>query len=283
MPALTKLDIELSATVTLPASNSPLFFSALHDLNLSCESWHPISQPLSRTQMPIITNFSATVGDDPSRQELGAFFASVLSSSAGGRTIEVFSLYLWQRDPIPLTVRSAAPLLCLEDLRPCMALSNLRELYFDIEWNVGLTDPELLTLAAAWPHLEKFYINTSWGWNTPCGITPNGLVQLLHTCPLLYKITLAMDTRGYTELSPSGSLASFEWRPLPFLYSINVLDSIIEEESVPAIAAFFANIPNSSLFEFLPWSSVALFIRPDYMVYRDRWDEVHRRFTGLRS
>lgn len=44
-----------------------------------------------------------------------------------------------------------------------MALSSLRELWLNIEWNVDLTDSELLELASAWPHLEGLFINVNWG------------------------------------------------------------------------------------------------------------------------
>lgn len=269
MPALAKLDIMLSPT--MPTSDSPLCFSTLHTLNLDCESWHPMSWLLSRTRMPAIKHFFATVGNNPSRQELAAFFAGVLTASAGG-TLGTLGLPLWQRDPNPLAVRSRAPLLCLEDLRPCMALSNLRKLYIDMEWNVGLTDADLLTLAAAWPRLEILHINLSWGWNTLGGITPNGLVQLLHRCRSLYDVSLALDTRKNTEFPPSGSLATLASRPLP-VFHLNVIDSILEDDSVPAIVAFLADIPCSSLF--LPaWSSVKLNIRPDFEVYFNRWFDV---------
>ena len=39
-----------------------------------------------------------------------------------------------------------APLLDLDDLRSCMAFSNIR---LNIEWNVGLTDSNLLKLVSA--------------------------------------------------------------------------------------------------------------------------------------
>ncbi|KAF8545789.1 hypothetical protein OG21DRAFT_1491919 [Imleria badia] len=272
MPALTDLQFALSAT--FPVSDSPLFFSTLHQLRVQSESWQPISRLLSRTRIPAITKFAASVRDNPSREELRAFLAG--ASSAGGSTIQIFDLYLWER--CPNHGRSEALFLFLEDLRPCMAFSNLCDLAFCVEWNVSLTDAELLVLASAWPRLKDLAINRSVGWNTRSGITPNGLVQLLHICPSLHRIALAVDTRGYTEseLPPSGSLANLALRPRPFSY-MNVLDSIIEEESVPVIAAFIASISRSSSFTFWAWSIKSLLMHPDYEVNHDRWSEVYRR------
>ena len=58
---------------------------------------------------------------------------------------------------------SEALLLCLEDLRPCTAFSDLCQLELNIKWNIGLTDDELVALTSAWPHMEILFINTTWG------------------------------------------------------------------------------------------------------------------------
>ncbi|KAF8547953.1 hypothetical protein OG21DRAFT_1449763 [Imleria badia] len=278
MPALTRLSF-MTSTI-LPVSDTPLFFSNLHDLTLHSESLHLISRLLSQIQLPAITKFTAFVFHSPSRQDLTSFFTCVQTSSAD-RTIKCLSLNQFS----PLSdnaVRSEAPLLSLEDLRPCMALRNIRELRLNIEWNVGLTDSELLTLASTWPHLEDLFINVNWGWNTLCGITPNGLLQLLQTCRSLSRICLAIDTRGYVELPPHGSLAGLGLTLPPSAY-INVLDSIIEAESVPAVAAFFARIAPAPNFTLRAWGSWDMAKRPGREVYKDRWDEVYRRANVLVS
>ncbi|KAF8550070.1 hypothetical protein OG21DRAFT_1514486 [Imleria badia] len=120
-------------------------------------------------------------------------------------------------------------------------------------------DSELLALALAWPHLEDLLINLSWGWSTLGGITPNGLLQLLQKCPSLAWITLAIDTRGYTELPPSGLLASLGLTSPRTIY-LDVLDSVIQAESVPAVAAFLGCTPCST-FSFTAWASEN-FIKP---------------------
>jgi hypothetical protein len=270
MPALTQLDCSLSAT--LPSPDSPLFFSDLRDMTLRSGSLHLISCFLSRTQLPVVTNFTAFIRNTPSRLDLASFWASVQTSNAG-HTIN--NLALRQSPLLPSNVvRSEALLLCLQDLRPCMALSNLRQLVVDIKWNMGLTDSELVALASAWPRLEHLSINACSGWNTLGGITPDGLRQLLQKCRSLRSIALVIDTRGYTELPPSGLLASLGL-PLPHTIRLNVLGSTIEAESVPALAAFFACTPFSH-FAFNAWGGRVVG-PPDLRIYRDRWDDVCRR------
>ena len=59
--------------------------------------------------------------------------------------------------------KAETPLLGLDDLRPCMAFSNLRRIELNTEWNVGLTDSDLPRLAPAWPNLEHLLINEYFG------------------------------------------------------------------------------------------------------------------------
>ena len=93
-----------------------------------------------------------------------------------------------------------------------MVPGNLREVLLDVGWNMGLMNNALRTLALTWPHLETLFVNEIWGWNTLCGITSNGLVQLLQACRSLRQVSLALDTRGYTELPPIRSLADLGLR-----------------------------------------------------------------------
>ncbi|KAF8550085.1 hypothetical protein OG21DRAFT_1488059 [Imleria badia] len=270
MPALTRLTFKLSPS--LSPSLSPLFFSNLHDLTLHSESLQPISRLLSRARLPALTNLTAFIGSYPSRQELTSFFAGVQTSSAC-HTIK--SLTLDQPVPSMSAVRGQVPLLDLEDLRPCMAFRNLRCLKLNIEWNVSLTDTELLALASAWPRLEDLVINAYSGWSTLGGITPNGLLQLLRTCRSLRWVALAINTRGYTALPPNESQASLGLT-LPPTFYINVLDSVIEANSVTAVAAFFAGIAPCSNFSFSAWRGGKMVKPPGWEASKDRWDNVFR-------
>ena len=252
MPALSELRCALSAT--FPPPDFPIFFTNLHHLSLYAECLEPISELLSQTRLHVITDFTALIQSSPSKQDFSSFLANIQTSNIGHTIQELeFLQQLRLQDG-----EDDTRVLKFEDLRPCMAFSNLRRIDLNLTWKVDLTDSELLTLSSAWPRLEHLLINMDSGWNTPGGITPNGLLQLLQACRSLWEIALVIDTRGYTEFRESpASLGS----RLPATFSIDVLDSFIEEESVPAIATFLAVIAPGPDFSFnvrrvgLTWAS----------------------------
>lgn len=265
MPTLTQL--EFTSDPTLPTFDSPLFFPNLHSLTLWSGSLTSISQLLSQTRLPAIMEFTADTENCPSKRELSFFWAS-LQTSTVGHTIESFTLH--QHFPSGDPFR---PKVDLEDLRPCMAFSSLCHIMFDIEWNVDFTDSQLLALASACPSLADLCINEYSGWNTSGGITPNGLQQLLLKCLCLLSVSLALDTRGYTQLPANGLLASVGYTS-PFFW-LNVVDSIIEADSVPAVAAFLAGMP-SLLVVLGTW--LGGFLKPPgWEIYKERWDDVRGR------
>ncbi|KAF8548440.1 hypothetical protein OG21DRAFT_1516298, partial [Imleria badia] len=259
MPSLTRIRCQLSAT--FPYADPPLFFSNLYHLSLSTEFLDPISQLLSRIRLPAITHFTVFVECCPSKHSFSSFLASVQTSAVSNTIKELsFDERLGAQDG-----EDVSGVLGFEDLQPCMTFSNLRRIHLD---HVDLLDSELLTLTSAWPHLEHLSINEDRGWRTPGGITPNGLLQLLQTCPSLKGICLAIDTRGYTEFRESLGL-SF---PPPF--SINVLNSSIEEESVPAIAAFLTCIAPCPNFCFWAHEFGWFTERPDH---KKRWYDAYNQ------
>ena len=267
MPALTLFAFRLSSTIMdqITSSKSPLLVSNLRALTLAADFLEPISLFLLRCRLPAITDFSAFAETWLDKQDVSTFLTSVQTS---GIEPTLQTLSLSQRHSSALG-GDFQPVLGFEGLQPCMALSNLRRINFDLEWMVDLKDDDLLAFASTWPHLEYLTINVNWGWHTPGGITPNGLLQLLQTCQSLSRVALAIDTRGYTECDLSPGSLGFT---LPSNFSINVVDSAIEEECVPAIAAFFASIAPSPNFSFhaSPDSTVRRFI------YRERWDDVYK-------
>jgi hypothetical protein len=279
MPALTRLNFSLSAT--LPTSDSLLCFSNLHGLTLHSKSLDPISRLLSQTRLPVIANFIAYIHSYPSKRELTSFLAGVPTSNVD-HTIE--TLHLTQSFPPSNNVlRSEAPPLGLEDLRPWMAFRNLRSIQLNIEWNVNLTDTQVLMLASAWPKLEILEINRDWGWNSLGGITPGGLVQLLQACRSLCEVALALDTQGYTESCPSQAPASLGLT-LP-CFEINVVDSIVEAESVSAVAAFFSGIATCSKsdYTFNAWCGEPMEEFPNMEDYAELWDDVLDRVDAAVS
>lgn len=273
-PTSTKLEFSLSAT--LPALDSPLVFSKLRELLLHSKSLGPISQLLSQIQLPGITSFAASIDDCPSSQDLTSFLADILISNSGHTivSLELNQILHCRVGDVPRSGIS----LGFDDLRSCMAFSHLRDLEIDIASDIALTDTDLLTLASAWPKLQHLIINSNWGWNMKGGITPGGFIELLRTCRSLRTITLRFDTRGYTEVLSSQVPTSFGWTFPPDV-SINALDSAIEAESVPAVAAFFCGLAAcfGSRFTLWAWDCISVMefqMRDEYV---RRWHEVERQ------
>ena len=98
-------------------------------------------------------------------------------------------------------------------------------------------------------------------------------MHLLQKCQSLSWIGTAIDTRGYIEVPRSQARqASLLPRPL----FIDVADSNIEAESVPAIAAFFAGIMSPSSV-FRAWAGWGMEEFPNRGVCKMRWNDVHIR------
>ena len=267
LPALTQLNFVLNET--MPVSDSPLLFSGLRIMELRCKSLAVAQSFLSQARLPAVVCFTTVVLQCPSQNHLSSFLTNIETSGAS-HTIQ----QMWLRDMFDDSDPGTNPLvLDLDSLRPSMALSNLRSIHLDMLEDVVLSDNDLLLLASSWPHLEQFWINQSRGWNTSGGITPNGLVQLLQTCPSLSRIALAMDTHGYTGFRQSSE--GFRLRILAHTIEIDVLDSVIEVDAVPAMAAFFASIVPRSNLSFNHWDCGST--NRDRKVYRRRWDDVFRR------
>ncbi|KAF8436363.1 hypothetical protein L210DRAFT_3648133 [Boletus edulis BED1] len=236
-------------------------FPNLHNLTLQSGSLEPISHLLSRIKLPVMRDFDACFLQCPSRLQLASFWAvfqpAIVSPTIKGLKLNHFNRF--SRD----SPRLETLLLSFEDLQPCMAFSNLRFMDVDIGWNVGLTDGDLLTLTTAWPSLEGFSINAEWGWGVASGgITPSGLLQVLRTCRSLNSVSLQMDTRGYNESPPPESPGLTPLRPL----SICVVDSVLDAESIPAMAAFFAGIASPYGFNLYAGD-----------VCMDLWEDVNQR------
>ncbi|KAF8549412.1 hypothetical protein OG21DRAFT_1447879 [Imleria badia] len=269
MTALTRLRCTLCTL--FPASVTPLVFSNLDHLTLRSDFLEPLSRLLSRTRLPAVTEFYTIISRRPSKEDFTSFLVSVQTSVIGHNIQELGLDQAWDEDE-EVDTRLVLGL-GLEDLQPCTSFNNLRCINLNLEWNVNLTDSDLLALASSWPHLERLLINEDHGWKTPGGITPNGLAQLLQACRSLCQIALAIDTRGFIEFRESRASLGLT---SPHVLSVDVLDSLIEAESVPAMAAFFAAItpPSSRWFSFYAYRGCSIITR---MEHRDRWFDVGKR------
>ncbi|KAF8132933.1 hypothetical protein EV363DRAFT_1163223 [Boletus edulis] len=81
----------------------------------------------------------------------------------------------------------------------------------------------------------------------------------------------------YTEsLRSEESIGLTPRRP----FTISVLNSIIEVESVPAMATFFASISPHTDFHIDATRSTSAVTAPSWDVYRTHWWDVHRHVCG---
>lgn len=212
VPALTQLSFTLSPALLeqITLSDLPLCFPNLRLLTSNSQFLDPVSRFLSRTQLPVIRDLNVFIEGYVSKQGHFTFFTNLQASNVGHIILRL-RLCQVARSLLMYHSGNPPPVLCFEDLTPCMAFSNLRHMEIDLEWKVKLTSSELLVLASAWLHLEHFFINEEWGWKTPNGITPDGLLHLLQACPSLIVIAINIDTRGYHEFrSFPESLKSIE-------------------------------------------------------------------------
>ncbi|KAG9310808.1 hypothetical protein JVU11DRAFT_8661 [Chiua virens] len=253
MPALTQLVFTPGDTLPdkITPSNSPIPFANLRDLKLfNSTSLQFMARLLAHVQLPVIRDLVVRTRACPA-ESVGLFVDAVQSF------IHRSLLHLaFGQDRISADISGweSEPILTLDDLRPSMSFGNLRVLDINIKWNVSLTDNELLELASAWPSLEHFHINPDWGWTMPSGITVDGLLHLVETHRSLNHISLAVDTRGYTQVPPA-RLPSSLGLELPSTFHLNVTNSVIEEESVPAIVALLVDIASLTAdFDFCAWS-----------------------------
>ena len=269
LTALTELEFMLSPTFS--DLDSPLSFSNLHNLRLTAQSLTSISRFLSHTRLPVLKGFQATVDNCHAKREIALFLAGLMISNSG-HTVE--ALQLNERYCAPSKI-----LLGLEDLQPCMPLSNLRQFQLSMKRDVVLTDGDLLTSASAWPKLELLRINEDFGWRSQVGghgITSDGLLRLLRICPLLTQISLCLDTRGYVDVPPAHVPESLGLARRSEL-KVKVLDAIIETGSALAIASFFSSIAaccesHFTLCAWYDWDKTTQL--PKLQEYRAYWDLV---------
>ena len=268
--ALTELAFTLSDTFPekITPSDSPLSFPHILRLTLHCQSLASASRLFSHIRLPVITCLVITFSNCLSERDL-SFFVRLPTSNVGHTNQRLCLVQFPSRRSADLS-EDPHTVLGFEHLQPCMAFNNLCDIQFSMKCKVNLVDSELLILASAWPRLTGFCVSRVWG--SLGGITPNGLLQLLRRCPSLHSVELAMDVRGYTECPPSSTSLG--------LSAIDVLDSHIEAESVPAVSAFFSGIFGSHLHLLMKaWTYMSDERVPDSdrAVYKERWTEVCRR------
>lgn len=272
-PFLNNLSFTLTALIAdhITSSDSKLLFSQLRDLEIYSQSLTPISKLLSHVRLPIVESLTVSIESCPPKHILRSYLTAVQKSCSRHTLV---SMRLNQtRSPSSTNHGSERYQLTLDDMRPCMAFGQLRCIDINVASTINVTNSDLFELASACPHLEYLLINEEWGWKTASGITPDGLLQLLQRLRSLRHFCLAIDTCGYTEISPALESARIAGSIPRIPLSVNVADSIIHPESVDPLADFFGEITHANSPSWY-WNTSAMADRLDSEISRKLWEDV---------
>ena len=261
---------------TLP-SDSTFVFSTLTHLELRSKSLAEITGLLSCIRLPAVEDLKVTFTIHPSKETVESFIKTILiaCSSISLAKIEIRGV---QRSRIFGGVTSESRhRLTLEDLRLSIAFINLRHVYINIQWFIGLADDNLLALASAWPHIHSLVINDQWGWRTTGGITLQGLLQLLQKCGPLCELCIAIHTGSF--INPPHGFDMGSLTP-PSLLTLNLADSPIRSADFPALVDVFVKLgmPGCS---FSAWGGMNMEdVEEPKRAWNQVFERVMMRFSG---
>lgn len=276
---LTELAFTLSDAFTNPIAipDHVLHFPALRMLQVSVESIAIIPQLFTSLLLPAVKYLTVLCyHSSPSEHAIRSLSAALAKSCSSSLDIH---LSLMQIPSLNVVTQDAGrPVLTPEDVHPLLAL-NLASIIIDLNCIIDLNDSDLLGLASACPRLSSLAVNNTYGWAAP-GITPTCLIQILQRCRLS-DVCIALDTQHHTLLSPMQPDDRNSNSPLSI--TLDVADSAIQAESVPALAAYFADhfpVPDRDgddvHFSLESWKTPVMRSRcRNWEVYAERWAEVY--------
>ncbi|KAF8124880.1 hypothetical protein EV363DRAFT_691829 [Boletus edulis] len=260
----------------IPAPNPLLVFSQLVYLEVISESLTSVTSLLAHVQLPAVQVFIFPFSSCPSRATVQSHLATLHTACASNTLTDLRLLNLRSpATPISALVEHTPrddDRLTLDDVRPCMAFGNLRAIHVNLEWSIDLTDTDLFTLVTAWPHIEHLVINDRWGWRTARGITLDGLRLLLQRCKRLWELCIVVDTESAVNV-PARPLDVDVSLRRPF--RLNVADSPIRREAVPALGTIFSVFGFSyNLERFIAWNGAEMGDIPGAHDFRYLWRSV---------
>ncbi|OAX38269.1 hypothetical protein K503DRAFT_866266 [Rhizopogon vinicolor AM-OR11-026] len=274
LPSLRELYLKLHLT-PIAADTQKLLqypaFSALHKLDITCESLAPLDaffETLSIAPEILFVTIIFIAGED------SALPASIsrISNACTYNALKHLRIIVDGMDGDSNTSVSAAV------FQPLYAFRNLRELNFKVEYDVQLDDATLLQMAKAWPLLEELVIRGEYSASTPHNITPNAFVSLLQHCPRLTSIGIALDWSDVDRRDISSEI--------PYQgFSHNALSEADFGSSrirhVTGVAAFLSAIA-PKLEYVVGWDSDFHYDHEDCEKYSLRWKAVHHWVEALR-
>lgn len=228
-----------SSTV-LPTPCSPLVFSHLVYLEMMSDALTSVTALLSHVRLPAVQVLIVPFSTHPSRASVRSYLATLGETCSRDALTDLRLLHMGSFVPSLASATehdasTADDRLCLrlDDVRACTAFGSLRAVHVNLAWScVDLTDADVLSLVSAWPLLEHLVINDRWGWRNPRGITLQGLAEMVRRCVCLWEVCVAVDVE-----SGAGEVRVVDLSARKHPFRLNVADSVIRREAVPALRA----------------------------------------------
>ena len=146
----------------------------------------------------------------------------------------------------------------LTHLRPLLDFRHMRTFTLLIPMIYDLDNSDIKLIADRWPLLIKLQIGHDWGFSLPPQLTWSGIAYLLHRCPQMINLSIALDSR-VDDVVLMTSLPNF--RPNCHLRFLYMLDSVIEDVETFA-HSLFAIAPLVALLSGTGYESAELEISP---------------------
>jgi hypothetical protein len=212
LPSLQTLYLGLHSTPISPNTQKLLqrsVFCALHVLDVECET------------LALLDAFFETLSIAPKKLSFNIAYGvaqvlpasiSRISNACAHSALERFQILVEDSGATPDTSISAAV------FQPLCTFRNLRQLDFDVRFDVQFDDTTFLQMAKAWPLLEVLGIRGEYSPSSAnnINITTNSFVSLLQHCPRLTSIGIAVDwsTVDRPDISPEIPYQGFTHKAL---------------------------------------------------------------------
>jgi len=265
LPSLQTLYLGLRSTPISPNTQKLLqcpVFCALHVLDVECET------------LALLDAFFETLSIAPKTLSFNIAYGvaqvvpasiSRISNACAHSALERFRILVKDSGATPDTSISAAV------FQPLCTFRNLRQLVFEVQFDVRFDDTTLLQMAKAWPLLEELVIRGEYSPSSSnnINITTNSLVSLLQHCPRLTSIGIVVDWSSVDrpDISPE---IPYQWQGFAHkaLSYANFGSSKIHHAI--GVAAFISAIA-PGMKTFSGWDDDWHLDHPDFEEYSSKW------------
>lgn len=172
-------------------------FPELQDLFIRETKLSTFTTLLIRYLRPFqIRNLTLQLSKAFSAQDVAQSFKALSQGSERyGNVSKIIYSDIWLTDTQRIGVRWIDQEIVINGsiLAPLLIFTNLTVLELDIRCAFDLGDPEIMSMADAWPRLRRLQLGSLLGWHLPSRITYDGFLHLLLKCPDLEYLAFALD------------------------------------------------------------------------------------------